>query len=171
MMCLKNFFKRVKLFFKYIYEFRFIMNDKKNNKFISASAVIIVNKDNKILILKRSKDIGAFPNAWNFPAGGEDPGETAVETAIRECLEETSLSVFEESMIYVGSFKIDDSDRVDEIHYFITSNYNGDIELDWENSEYRWVSNKEIASYNFVPIPDLIKYIFENDDVFEGLIS
>tara|TARA_R100000152_G_C6750507_1_gene174151 strand:- start:112 stop:615 length:504 start_codon:yes stop_codon:yes gene_type:complete len=162
-----------KRFFLKTNRLRELFNMKKDSKskFISASAVIVTNSENKILILKRSKNIGSFPNAWNFPAGGEDPGETAAQTAIRECFEETNLRLDESDLIYIGTFDIDNSDRVNEINYFITTKYSGDIKLDWENSEYKWVSSDELKEYEFVPIPDLIKYIFENDSAFNDLIS
>ena len=51
----------------------------------------IVNKDNKILMVKRAKKEGDL--LWVFPGGKVEDGETNEQACIREVFEETGLNV------------------------------------------------------------------------------
>lgn len=52
---------------------------------------VAVVRDGQILLVRRSMNPGR--GKWSLPAGYVDRGEDPKETAIRECLEETGLSV------------------------------------------------------------------------------
>ena len=49
-------------------------------------AIIILNEDQKVLWAKRSNE-----NAWQFPQGGIDQGETPKRAAYRELYEEVNI--------------------------------------------------------------------------------
>lgn len=49
--------------------------------------IMLVDGD-KVLLVRQS-----YVRGWQFPGGGVEPGETALEAAIRECLEETGFQV------------------------------------------------------------------------------
>ena len=51
------------------------------------AGIVVFNKQGKVLICRRK----GWPDAWQFPQGGIDEGETAKEAARRELKEETSL--------------------------------------------------------------------------------
>ncbi len=54
--------------------------------------VLHIEKDNKILMGKKSKDVGPYPNAWHLPGGGIDLENESLEDAVkRELKEETRL--------------------------------------------------------------------------------
>src|SRR5581483_2719727 len=54
----------------------------------------IIEKDNKILLGKKAKDVGPYPNAWHLPGGGVDLENESLEDAVRrEIKEETGLDV------------------------------------------------------------------------------
>ena len=55
------------------------------------SAAVFVERDGKILILKRAAG-GEAPGAWYIPGGAHDPGETIEESARRELFEEAGLA-------------------------------------------------------------------------------
>ena len=59
-----------------------------NGPRVGARGVVIV--DGLILLLKYEQD---DETAYLFPVGGHEPGETLAETAHREVLEETGLTV------------------------------------------------------------------------------
>ena len=122
-----------------------------------AAAVIISNQKGKILILKRSLKVDSFKEFWNFPAGGMEEGESASDCAIRECREETGLTIDKDYMIYVGEFDIKENTSIDKIHYFFTKRYEGTIKLDFENSSYLWIDGHEIDKFKFIPIPRAVK--------------
>jgi len=54
------------------------------------SAAIIVN-DGRVLMVRRRVSEGEL--MWQFPAGAIEPGEAAVDAAVRETDEETGLTV------------------------------------------------------------------------------
>ena len=55
----------------------------------SCGIIPFINKDNKtqVLLIKQNNDV------IGFPKGHVEPNETEEQTALRECLEETSLNV------------------------------------------------------------------------------
>lgn len=58
---------------------------------VDAAGVVIQEKGGKVLFLLRGPDSDHEPNTWCFPAGRSEPGESAFETASRECWEETGF--------------------------------------------------------------------------------
>ena len=66
-------------------------------------AGIIVRCNNKVLLCKRNAE-GSLPGFWSCPGGKMETGETAKETAIREFMEETDLSIYGE-LTFIGATK------------------------------------------------------------------
>ena len=54
----------------------------------SGVGIIVLNKDNKVLVAKR---IDNPKNFWQMPQGGIDEGEDFLKAAYRELVEETSI--------------------------------------------------------------------------------
>ena len=52
------------------------------------AGIVVFNQNGKVLLCRRK----GWPDAWQFPQGGIDEGETPPEAAVRELKEETSLS-------------------------------------------------------------------------------
>ncbi len=53
----------------------------------------ILDKDNRLLLMRRGPKARTEQGYWALPGGKVDPGETPEETTIRETLEETGLSI------------------------------------------------------------------------------
>lgn len=53
-----------------------------------AAGILWFSHQGRILLLKRGPR-GAHPGTWAFPAGGIEPGESAIDAACRELWEET----------------------------------------------------------------------------------
>lgn len=64
-----------------------------------AVRVLLVDDDGRVLLIEDS-DLGLDPvrTWWSTPGGGVDPGETDVQTVVRELWEETGLRVTEEDV-------------------------------------------------------------------------
>jgi 8-oxo-dGTP pyrophosphatase MutT (NUDIX family) len=56
---------------------------------------IIVRANNKVLLCKRNSD-GSLPGHWSCPAGSIEDGESTLDGAIREFMEETDLPLLNE---------------------------------------------------------------------------
>ena len=118
------------------------------------SVAVIVNKDNKILLLKRGKGAPWMPNKWGLVGGGIEKGETPQQAVEREISEETGLELKK----FTKSFSIER--HADSIEHLFACRYEGDptdISLDDENSNYGWYDVSEMEYLDIVP--HLIEYI------------
>jgi ADP-ribose pyrophosphatase YjhB (NUDIX family) len=54
----------------------------------------LIEKDGRILLGEKPKDVGPYPNTWHLPGGGVDLENESLEDAVRrEIKEETGLDV------------------------------------------------------------------------------
>jgi 8-oxo-dGTP pyrophosphatase MutT (NUDIX family) len=132
------------------------LNESKKDLKKNAVAVI-VNNDNKILLLKRG-DHKEFwmPNKWSLVGGGIDKKDKNPEDAVkREIKEETGLEIDK----FVDTFTIQRHD--DSIEHVFACRYEGeptDIVVDgFENTNYGWFDVSEMEYLDTVP--HLIEYI------------
>lgn len=72
---------------------------------------IILSSDSKVLLLRRSQTDTRRPGEWDFPGGGFDEGEGAVQAAARELEEEAGIVVdpADIKIVYVGTELHDDA--------------------------------------------------------------
>ena len=131
------------------------LNEEKKKKEKDKNAVaVIVNKDNKILLLKRGEKAPWMPSKWALVGGGIEKSETPQQAVEREILEETGLELKK----FTKSFTIER--HADSIEHIFACRYNGeptDITLDDENSNYGWYDVSEMEYLEIVP--HLIEYI------------
>ena len=102
------------------------------------AAAVLVIRDGRVLLVRRAGE--PFRGLWTLPAGFVNSGEDPAEAAVRECLEETGLSirltriydivagrehprgadfviVYEAELVSEGNLKADDDvDAVDWFH-------------------------------------------------------
>ena len=131
------------------------LNEEKKELDENAVAVI-VDKDNKILLLKRSDyEKQWMPNKWALVGGGIEKGETPEEACKREIEEETGLEIKK----FIESFTI--QRRPESIEHIFACRHNGDptdVELDMkENVKYGWYDVDEMEFLDIVP--NLIEYV------------
>jgi 8-oxo-dGTP diphosphatase len=55
------------------------------------AAAVLVESEGRVLLVQRAND--PFKGCWTVPAGFVDAGEDPAEAAVRECFEETGLTV------------------------------------------------------------------------------
>jgi len=132
------------------------LNENKKKDELKKNAVaIIVNEDNKILLLKRADDSKIWmPNKWALVGGGIEKNETPEEACKREVKEEIGLEIDK----FINSFTI--KRHSDSIEHIFTSRYNGDptdIKLNNENTNYGWFGVEEMEYLDTVP--HLVEYI------------
>ena len=72
---------------------------------------VVIWKDDRFLLIQRGKEPRLGP--WSIPGGRQELGETVKETAIRETLEETSLTVeITDFLDVVDSIQKDDKGKI-----------------------------------------------------------
>ena len=110
------------------------------------TAAILI-KDGKILIAKRKAD-DRQANKWEFPGGTVEQNETPQACLKREIQEEFGINVsvgriLGESIYHYdhGSIKL----LAYRVHW-----KSGKIALN-DHADYRWVSAKQLAEYDFAP--------------------
>ena len=109
----------------------------------SAAVVIIPNKNLEVLILKRSSKC-SYPGKWNFIGGKIELGETTKEGAKREVLEEAGIEVSDLEFIL--------SKKTNKffISFFVAYNFEGNVIINDESTEYKWVKIYHLNQYEFI---------------------
>ena len=116
------------------------------------AAIGIVKKENKFLVLHRSPTRKSMANKWQFVSGHTEEGEDARKTVIREIKEETTLEI---EVVKIGN-NYDYYEKDLEILWHITPVLckwvSGNVTIDAEHSEFKWLTAKEICELDFVPM-------------------
>lgn len=66
--------------------------------------VVVFQKGNILVKLRDNKPNIYFPNQWDFPGGGRESDESPIETAIRECGKEFSVTLQPGDIIWGKKF-------------------------------------------------------------------
>jgi 8-oxo-dGTP diphosphatase len=131
------------------------LNESKKKDKAKNAVAVIVNNDNKILLLKRSDyEKQWMPNKWSLVGGAIEKGETPQKAVEREIMEETGLEIKK----FSKSFTIET--HQDSIEHVFACRYDGeptDIKLNDENSNYGWYDISEMEYLDIVP--HLIEFI------------
>jgi mutator protein MutT len=116
---------------------------------IIVSAVIF--NQGKILLGKKEKDRGPYPNTWHIPGGGvELEKETCDEAVIREIKEETGLGVKNLEKIHWDTGM--EPNKHGEITYYVFLVYKceyekGDLIASDDLEHLEWVDVKNLNDY------------------------
>ena len=113
-------------------------------------------KDNdKFLLLKRSDTVKTIKGLWAGVSGIIENDEEPLRRAKIEIFEE--LGIAEDRIKFLKSsseMKVNSPQYEDhewEIFPFLFEVKNPIIKLNWENSEYKWITVDEIKNYETVP--------------------
>ena len=111
----------------------------------------VVKRKNKVLILKKSPKDYNYPNKWSFCSGYVKEFESAEGTVLREIKEETKLNakILKKGRIFEAKDK--KLGRGWIVMPFLCEAKSGNVKLDHENVEYRWIDCKDIKKYKTVP--------------------
>ena len=109
--------------------------------------------ENKILILRRSDQVGTYRGRWAGVSGYIETN--ADEQALTEIEEETSLCQEDLELIRKGkslSIKDEKLGVMWIVHpYLFHIKDPGKIKIDWEHKETKWIASRDIDSYETVP--------------------
>lgn len=71
-----------------------------------SAGIIFLNEDKTKIFMGRATNV--FPEKWDIPKGHVEKGETPIEAAVRECLEETDHGLEDDDLVNLedlGRFK------------------------------------------------------------------
>lgn len=110
----------------------------------------VIMKDDKILILQRSKDEDIFPNMWELPSGKKEPLETSETALLREVKEETGLDIKIIMPFFVFDYQIEKPEEIrdsTQINFLATPIGNTQIKLSSEHQNFAWIQEDEVNQY------------------------
>jgi 8-oxo-dGTP pyrophosphatase MutT (NUDIX family) len=126
------------------------------------AAALIVNPENRLLLLKRT-DSGC----WDPPGGAVELGEEVEAAARRETLEETGLEIGGMDLfgVYSGPglyYKYPNGDQVANITIiYLTRDWHGDLQLNDEHTDSSWFAVGELPEKISPPIKPIMKRFVE----------
>ena len=107
-------------------------------------AIAVVEHDGRFLIGQRPAGV-PLAGLWEFPGGKIQPGETPEVAAVRECLEETGLSV-EPLFRYPSHIHAYEHDSV-ELHFIACRPLTEQSAK--LTSQFRWVNREDLLKFDF----------------------
>ena len=111
--------------------------------------------EQKLLILRRSDKVKTMKGLWAGISGIIEKNETPLTRAKIEIYEEIGISedkirlIKKAAKLRIHSPQYENHEW--EIFPFLFEVKNPDIKLNWENSEYKWITIDELKNYNTVP--------------------
>ena len=114
-----------------------------------------IKNSDQILILKRSEKVRSMKGLWSGVSGIIENNENPIDRAKIEIFEEVGIKEKEIKLVKkVEKMKIQSQQYKNhqwEIFPFLFETKNENVELNWENSEFKWILPKELKNYQTVP--------------------
>ena len=114
-----------------------------------------IKHNDQILILKRSEKVRSMKGLWSGVSGIIENNENPIDRAKIEIFEEVGIKEKEIKLVKkLEKMKISSQQYKNhewEIFPFLFETKNGNITLNWENSEFKWILPKELKNYQTVP--------------------
>lgn len=112
---------------------------------------MMVLDGSRALIIKRGKE--PSKGLWAFPGGGQELGETLLDTAKRELFEETGLTAHNAEFIrFFEPMRENDAGEITS-HYvlglFLCTQFSGDVKAGDDADEAEWVTLETMKQYEF----------------------
>lgn len=114
-----------------------------------------IKNSDQILILKRSEKVRSMKGLWSGVSGIIENNENPIDRAKIEIFEEVGIKEKEIKLVKkLEKMKIQSQQYKNhewEIFPFLFETKNENVELNWENSEFKWILPKELKNYQTVP--------------------
>lgn len=115
---------------------------------IVGQKAVVFNDQGQLLLLQRSEKSGAG-GKWSLPGGGLDRGEKSEKGILREIEEEVQITVKDLQPFYVKTYMSGDDFIV--IIAYKAKYLRGEIILNWEHDDYKWLNLDETLKMELTP--------------------
>ena len=114
-----------------------------------------IKYNDQILILKRSEKVRSMKGLWSGISGIIENNENPIDRAKIEIFEEVGIKEKEIRLVKkLEKMRIQSQQYKNhewEIFPFLFETNNENVELNWENSKFKWITPKELKNYQTVP--------------------
>lgn len=129
---------------------------------ILTNLCMVYNHDGNILVQNRTDP--DWPGLC-FPGGHVEPGESFVESVIREVWEETGLTIENPVLCGTKQFQTEDNERY-VVLFYKTDCFSGELRSS-EEGEVFWISKNDLQNHTLsVDFMEMLQ-IFESDSLSE----
>jgi len=111
--------------------------------------LIVKNKDEQVLILRRPLNSHGA-GGWCLPGGKVDFGDTVEATVSKELDEETTLQCKQKRFLFYQDSLPNETSSMHVVNLYFECEVQGEVRLNEESSEYRWISKDDMAGCKFV---------------------
>lgn len=118
---------------------------------IIISHTAIIDRQGRMLVLRRSTREKVFPRYWDLPGGTVRLKEDPMVGAVRETKEECNLKVKDLKLLAQNSIWDKSKQEKFVTLIFTTKKYSGQIKLNQhDHEEYAWLTKKELRKVKTV---------------------
>lgn len=125
-----------------------------DNNFKQVSIMVLTNGSGAALICHRRQDHYRRPGMWDLPGGKAEPGESPLQTAVRETSEEVGYCAAPEECTLIGETTSEFPDGNPRVY----TAYKAVVDAEWiptspsgDFTEFRWVKTPE--DLESLPLP------------------
>lgn len=112
---------------------------------------VVICKDDKVLLLKRSLTEDVFPGLWGIPGGTVEPTDKNLEVALsRECLEEVNVEISDTELV---SNNVNDKGDRGALYLVYKANYaSGEPKALDGTDVVQWLTIDQIRQLDLTPM-------------------
>ena len=127
---------------------------------VLVSAVVLVDKDKKILMTTRpsGKKLSGF---WEFPGGKVEKGETPETALIREAKEELNIDINNKCIAPLSFSEFDYKQFQLLLLLYVCRRWDGHP-ISMEKNELKWVKPNMLRKYKMPPADDALIYCLQD---------
>lgn len=128
---------------------------------VELTSLCMIYRGEELLLQNRVKTDW---RGYCFPGGHVEPGESVVDSVVREIKEETGLTILHPRLCGIKQFPIDGGRYL--VFFFKTDTFEGEL-LSSDEGIMEWIHRKDLQKHNLVSdFMDMLK-VFDRDDLTE----
>jgi 8-oxo-dGTP diphosphatase len=128
---------------------------------VELTTLCLIYRDDRILLQNRIKKDW---RGYTLPGGHIEPGESVVESVIREMKDETGLAISQPRLCGIKQFPIDGGRYI--VFLFKTDRFTGELRSS-DEGEMEWVSRADVGKLSSVADLEALLTVMERDDMTE----